>query len=460
MKKFNRIVATIALAASLASPAFATTSSINPTQPAQNAPLLSSTIRALALAAYNDINTLFGFLTVGPNQYVGSVAGGQAAGITLPNCPNGLGYQGGFLCASGTGITTLTGDVTATGPGSATAALANTATARNNIGLGAASVPIHAGIQLTKNITALPTAQTGTVAQLANIDATVTRSELDSFGTSSHYTTVRFDGTNASPTAVQSGDLLGSFNSYAYDGTAVGGPAASFQTFANQNWAVGAHGTYGAISVTPNGSTTLTQQWKFENDGGITATGVTGGDKGVGTINMTGCWVNGVACVTGSTGSSALIPSRTPYSSDTAGNLFPYLYTGAGGNAAASEWTQGVVASLGSNVALQLRFPMPSVIPSGTFKMASYCLANASSGVVKYTISDAMVGAANPSAATLTGETQTSITWGAADTYVITKTNLTAVPVADQTLVAAVTFNNTGWTLAAILGCNFYVLWE
>lgn len=154
------------------------------------------------------------------------------------------------------------------------------------------------------------------------------------------------------------------------------------------------------------------------------------------------------------------IQPTSSYTADTAGNLFPYVYTGTGGNASASEAGWGVVASLGSNVVLQLRFAMPTVIPSGTFNLISYCQANATSGVVKYTVSDANVASgSSPSTASLTAETQTSITWSAADVYVRTATPLTSTPTANGMSVVAVTFNTSGWTLAQILSCKFYETW-
>lgn len=301
MKKFSTLIASIALAAIIASPALATTSSINPTQPAQNAPLLSATIRALALAAYNDITAIFGDLTVSANQFLGSTAGGQAVGITIPNCPNGIGYVngGGFVCASGTGITTLTGDVTATGPGSATAALANTATARLDIGLGLSSTPQFAGLTLTGieninlNTGSLIAALTGTTLHEVNVDGAINRIQLDAFGNSAHFSALRADGTAASPTALQSADVIGSFNGWGYDGTTYSA-ASSWQIATSQIWTPSAHGSVASIWTTPNGTTTPVQQLVVNNDGGVTMPpSVTGGDQGAGKLNATGLCIGG-----------------------------------------------------------------------------------------------------------------------------------------------------------------------
>ena len=110
------------------------------------------------------------------------------------------------------------------------------------------------------------------------------------------FSAARWDGTVGSPTAVQAGDQLGGFNSWAYNGTALAGPYGTFRCYANQNQAVGSGGTYCDIGTTANGGTTLTEAIRFENDQGITVPStVTGGDKGAGTINAGGLYVNGVA---------------------------------------------------------------------------------------------------------------------------------------------------------------------
>lgn len=152
-----------------------------------------------------------------------------------------------------------------------------------------------------------------------------------------------------------------------------------------------------------------------------------------------------------------------PYTSDVAGNAFPNFYAGAGSNASPTDYGLGVAASLGANVTWQLRFPMPPTIPSGTLKLRTLQLANATSGVAKFTVQDGTCAAgASPSAAALTSETQSSVTWAAgdADKYKETKVALTAAPAGNDTLVVAITFNNTGWTLAQILTTIATIIWE
>lgn len=114
-------------------------------------------------------------------------------------------------------------------------------------------------------------------------------------------TGARYDGTPASPTAVQAADQLSGYNAIGYDGSVISGPVASFRIFANQTFTSIAHGSYADITTTANGSTTAVEAIRFENDAGITVPStVTGGDKGAGTINAGGLFVNGVAVGTGS----------------------------------------------------------------------------------------------------------------------------------------------------------------
>lgn len=121
-------------------------------------------------------------------------------------------------------------------------------------------------------------------------------SALYSYGGQNIVRLLRSDGTIVSPTAVQNGDVLGGYALGGYDGTAISGSTAIFNAAAAQNFAVNAHGSYAAISTTPNGTAATAEVIRFEQDAGVTVPGsVTGGDKGAGTINAAGLFVNGVA---------------------------------------------------------------------------------------------------------------------------------------------------------------------
>lgn len=124
-----------------------------------------------------------------------------------------------------------------------------------------------------------PTPATGTILQLVGTDATLARTEIDSFGAIGAYTVRRANGTAASPTALASSDQIGSFNWHGYYVT--GGPGysnvtASMTAYANQNWTSTAQGTRVAIRTTADGGTTMADAAVFGADGSLTVTaGVT-----------------------------------------------------------------------------------------------------------------------------------------------------------------------------------------
>jgi len=152
----------------------------------------------------------------------------------------------------------------------------------------------------------------------------------------------------------------------------------------------------------------------------------------------------------------------------TASGLLSYgPYTGAGGNAAPDDMGIQVAASLSSNAVAQLRFAMPDTIPTGTLNLRCVMLTSdaTTSHVGKLTISSAAVSSgASPSAATLQAQAQTTIPSSTpatmTDFYQVVNVPLTLTsPTADQFVVVAVTFNNTGWTISSIANFQFFLVW-
>jgi hypothetical protein len=163
------------------------------------------------------------------------------------------------------------------------------------------------------NVGALPTPQTGTVIQTSNAAGTITRFEADSYASSVHFSGVRADGTVASPTALIAADEIVSLNAFGYNGVGNVGPFAGFRCYAANTWSSTLHGTYCDVAVSANtASSALTESVRFENDGGLTLPStVTGGDKGVGTINAAGLFVNGVAVASSGSAITALTGDGT-----------------------------------------------------------------------------------------------------------------------------------------------------
>jgi hypothetical protein len=195
--------------------------------------------------------------------------------------------------------------------------------------LGTAACPTCAVINATNNFTAaqninltggsLAAAQTGTVLQSANASGVETRIELDSYGAVARFSSVAYGGTFLSPAALSSGAEIGEYNVLGYDGSTVVGPRGAFRCFASQTWVHNsANGTYCDIAVTANGTTAEAESIRFENDGGITLPStVTGGDKGAGTINAAGLFVNGSTVVTNLTGPITSVGNATSVAAQT-----------------------------------------------------------------------------------------------------------------------------------------------
>lgn len=148
---------------------------------------------------------------------------------------------------------------------------------------------------------------------------------------------------------------------------------------------------------------------------------------------------------------------------DTAGRLFPNW----GGSGNDSEG-MGVMASLSANAVWKLRFLMPTSLPTGTCKLCLDALANATSGSAKVNPKWASVAAADPptedpDAFTVTAEGTATYTWttGYANEIYRQKIILDAdTVVAGEWLVMDLTFENTGWTLAAVSTWVASIIWE
>lgn len=151
----------------------------------------------------------------------------------------------------------------------------------------------------------------------------------------------------------------------------------------------------------------------------------------------------------------------SPFSAyPTDSNTFPNVYVGGGANSKHEEGL-GVAASLAADTIWRLRFAIPPTVPTGTMKLRLLALANATSGAAKVTVKDAVVAAgSSPSGATLTSETQATLTWTTVDVYVEAKVTLTTTAVGNSILVVDLTFNTTSWTLAQVSTWQAFLLWE
>jgi hypothetical protein len=147
----------------------------------------------------------------------------------------------------------------------------------------------------------------------------------------------------------------------------------------------------------------------------------------------------------------------------TSGNVFPFFYVGAGSGQKYQEGL-GVVASLGGDSIWALCFKMPpTTLPSGTCQLNMFAQANATSGAAKVNPKWASVAAGeDPSSATLQAEGTSTLTWagGGADKYTLLAITLDAdTPTAGEMIVMNLTFETSGWTLAATSVWTVSVQW-
>lgn len=145
-----------------------------------------------------------------------------------------------------------------------------------------------------------------------------------------------------------------------------------------------------------------------------------------------------------------------------AGNVYPNFYIPATNtNTAGALEGVGVIASLAADAIAVLQFNLPESIPTGTLKCRCLAMANATAGVAKLTLSDGQTAVASSiGATTLTGDTQVSQTWAAADILYENKVTLATAPTANYILTVLATFNHTSWTLAAASTWQFSIVWE
>lgn len=148
------------------------------------------------------------------------------------------------------------------------------------------------------NTTSPPTPVTGAALQIVAADTVIARVECDAFGANAAFTCRRANGTNASKTAIASGDTLGAFNIHGYYVT--GGPSysnsqASMTGLATQNWTSTNQGTKLVFATTPNNSTTLTTALTLDQDQSATFAGPANFAAGtitanVKSVNITQTW--------------------------------------------------------------------------------------------------------------------------------------------------------------------------
>lgn len=232
----------------------------------------------------------------------------QVGSFVSGHCLQASGTAGGIAdsggtCGGSSGVASVgnaSADTTLTIAGTGSGPWTGSVTAKINL----ANANVWTALQTHSfNAASLPTAITNSIIRAANSDTNISRIVAEGYGAIAALTVARADSTAASPTGVLSGEQIGGFNAYAWGSNAAwNGSIASLRVYAAENISGTAWGSKACIGTTAVTTTTLTDSLCQGNDGGVTVGSPTGGDKGAGTINAAGLYVNGTAIGGGSPG--------------------------------------------------------------------------------------------------------------------------------------------------------------
>jgi hypothetical protein len=137
-----------------------------------------------------------------------------------------------------------------------------------NVGFGT-NVP-GARAVVSDNATPAPAPIAGVTLHVVGANATNGRILFDGFGGAGTMTFRRSRSTAAAPSAVGTNDQMGSFQAYGYGATGYSsGSRATFNFVAAQDWTDTAQGTYARIQLTPNGSATQGEVFRWLGNGDV-----------------------------------------------------------------------------------------------------------------------------------------------------------------------------------------------
>lgn len=135
------------------------------------------------------------------------------------------------------------------------------------------------------------------VEQVVGADGVLNLVLLNAFANQSEVRLRRADGTLNAPTTLQTNDVIGQLSADGYNSASYGGVTArgAVRFYATENWgSPTGQGLAVDIQTTTAGSATITTKVTFKD--GMYVGAATGGDKGVGTINVaSGVYLNGTA---------------------------------------------------------------------------------------------------------------------------------------------------------------------
>lgn len=150
----------------------------------------------------------------------------------------------------------------------------------------------------TTAVTSPPAADAGYIFRLIGNGTSANQHlELDGFGGIPGLRLRRANITSAAASAIQSGDVLGTFDVLGYGASAYSASArAQIRMVATQTWTATAHGTKIVFATTANGSTTLTDALTLDQDNSASFAGavsVAGAFTAGGSLSVTGAFTAG-----------------------------------------------------------------------------------------------------------------------------------------------------------------------
>lgn len=246
-----------------------------------------------------------GTTTVGCAATVASVTG-TANQIVVTGTSTPVLSLSSTLVAPGTVAIGAGSPITSSGPGGALGSNAFTSTAY----LPLAGGTLTGQVTLNLNATAAPTPITGTILQLAGANGVNSFIENNSFGAAPGLLQRRADGTAASPTAVQSAEVLANLGARPYDGSAYAtASTGSLQAVASENFTTGHHGTDIVANCTAITTITTAECGRLKSSGFTIPTGST--------YQINGTQIAASDLSNGVTGSGAVMLAASPTTTGT-----------------------------------------------------------------------------------------------------------------------------------------------
>jgi hypothetical protein len=136
-----------------------------------------------------------------------------------------------------------------------------------HVGIGTSTPAVK--LDISNNTGALPVINAGTLLRLAQADGVATRMSLDAFGSHARLDFRRADGTAASPSALQTNDIIATITALGYGTTGYSLSRADIIMLAGENWTDSSQPTYITLRTTPSGAAAATERVRIDMTGNV-----------------------------------------------------------------------------------------------------------------------------------------------------------------------------------------------